>query len=235
MVKRKDAAQPAAKSPATTPPTAKVAPPQQRPPAAGGVAEQQQPSKFRFATLLFRIASLAFALYTLYKRMYPPPSTVDLDLDNKARIRHAPIERDPLRQDAVLEAFKVSFSSYLASSVNPPTESPHAPQHSYRAYEKDAFGSDELRNISIRYDVQSPLLTDRMTPQLPSDIAPRQQHVPGRARRILPDRLARLAPPHRTNGRVPPRARLGREAQLRPRRQVSYLRGQTCSGDFDPG
>ncbi|GAA5950758.1 hypothetical protein JCM8115_004964 [Rhodotorula mucilaginosa] len=134
MVKRKDAAQPAAKSPATTPPTAKVAPPQQRPPAAGGVAEQQQPSKFRFATLLFRIASLAFALYTLYKRMYPPPSTVDLDLDNKARIRHAPIERDPLRQDAVLEAFK----------------------HSYRAYEKDAFGSDDYHPISHRGSNMSP-------------------------------------------------------------------------------
>lgn len=104
MVKRKDAAQAAAKPTAAKPPTAKVAPP--RPPPA--VAEQP-PSKFRFATLLFRIGSLAFALYTLYKRMYPPPSPVDLDLDDKARIRNTPIERDPLRQDAVLEAFKVSF------------------------------------------------------------------------------------------------------------------------------
>ena len=115
MVKRKDAAQAAAKPTVAKSPSAKVAPPRPRPAAVGGVAEQQQPSKFRFATLLFRIGSLAFALYTLYKRMYPPPSPVDLDLDDKARIRHTPIERDPLRQGAVLEAFKVSL--FLVSEV----------------------------------------------------------------------------------------------------------------------
>lgn len=111
MVKRKDAAQAAAKPSGAKTSTAKVAPPLRR--AAGSAAEQQQPqpqpSKFRFATLLFRIGSLAFALYTLYKRMYPPPSPVDLDLDDKVRIRHSPVQRDPLRQDAVLEAFKVSL------------------------------------------------------------------------------------------------------------------------------
>ncbi|GAA5862653.1 hypothetical protein JCM3774_001092, partial [Rhodotorula dairenensis] len=131
MGKRKDAAQPPAKpnaAAATRPGPPKVAPP--------ATASDAKPSRFRFATLLFRIASLAFALYTLYRRMYPPPSPVDLDLDHPSRTRAvaARLEKDESRQDAVLDAFK----------------------HSYRAYEKDAFGFDDYHPISHRGSNMSP-------------------------------------------------------------------------------
>lgn len=106
MGKRKDASQAPGKATGAAPTRARP-PPRVAPPAR--TADAPKPSKFRFATLLFRIASLAFALYTLYRRMYPPASPVDLDLDDRNRVRHTHIEKDQSRQAAVLDAFKASL------------------------------------------------------------------------------------------------------------------------------
>lgn len=124
MAKRKDAIAPSHRSPAIASAssgkstlTSSSAPPRVPATATGGTAARPpKPSPFRVVTLLFRIASLSFAIYVLYKKMYPSSSSRAADeLDqfsrkSRSRIDSEPIKADHEKLDAIVEAFKVSQS-----------------------------------------------------------------------------------------------------------------------------
>ncbi|BGP54276.1 hypothetical protein JCM8202_000709 [Rhodotorula sphaerocarpa] len=129
MVKRKDAARPAAgtkSAPSAPPPPtgSKSLKPANTPP---------RPSKMRILTLLVRIGSLAFALYVIWNRIDPNKNPSDLDLA-KNRETYSPIVVNEGKRNAVLDAVK----------------------HAYKAYERDAFGFDDYHPISHRGGNMSP-------------------------------------------------------------------------------
>lgn len=139
MVKRKDAARPAAgtksASSAPPPPTgSKSLMPANTPP---------RPSKMRILTLLVRIGSLAFALYVIWNRIDPNKNPSDLDLA-KNRETYSPIVVDEGKRNAVLDAVKVSLAWRIVSAARTGHSFSTPPrQHAYKAYERDAFGFDE--------------------------------------------------------------------------------------------
>lgn len=163
MAKRKDAtagsqngtSASSAKSTASSSPSA---PPRAQPRTAAAAAPNPpKPSPFRVVTLLFRIASLCFAIYVLYKKMYPSPSSSSQnqlanELDQFSRrtrsgVNSEPITADHEKLEAIVEAFKVRERAWATLSKVEERNGftpPHIPQHSYKAYERDAFGFDEL-------------------------------------------------------------------------------------------
>ncbi|BGP30573.1 mannosyl-oligosaccharide alpha-1,2-mannosidase [Rhodotorula toruloides] len=124
MAKRKDATKAVKPAAAPAPPPSST--PRTPPP-------RSKPSPLRTFILLIRIASCCFALYVLWKRMHPPNEETDLAEDDK-RVKFEDIEVDEVRRQAVLEAFK----------------------HSYSAYERDAFGFDDYHPISHHGSNMSP-------------------------------------------------------------------------------
>ncbi|GAA5975567.1 hypothetical protein JCM21900_002348 [Sporobolomyces salmonicolor] len=109
------------------------APPQPRlAPAAAPTPARRSP--LRLLVLLGRIALCAAALVILWKRLHPTPTAVDLAQDPH-RITYQQIRLDQDKRDAVLEAFK----------------------HSYKAYERDAFGFDDYHPISHHGSNMSPV------------------------------------------------------------------------------
>ncbi|BGP38422.1 mannosyl-oligosaccharide alpha-1,2-mannosidase [Rhodotorula kratochvilovae] len=125
MARRKDAQQTLAKGPVAAPPPA--APKSTAPPPP------RRPSKLRIFVLLIRIAVCCVALYVLWKRMHAP-AAVEEPAEDEHRVSFEPIERDQVRRDAILDAFK----------------------HSYSAYERDAFGFDDYHPISHHGSNMSP-------------------------------------------------------------------------------
>ncbi|GAA5979464.1 hypothetical protein JCM11641_005403 [Rhodosporidiobolus odoratus] len=86
---------------------------------------RKPPSKGRMLVLFARIALCLFALKIIWNKMHPKEE-VQEDKDRSEQGVYEPIEVDEVRRGAVLQAFK----------------------HSYRAYEKDAFGFDDYHPIS---------------------------------------------------------------------------------------
>ncbi|KPV76564.1 glycoside hydrolase family 47 protein [Rhodotorula graminis WP1] len=147
MARRKDAQKPPAKAPV-------AAPAQPARPAASKPAKApppRRPSPLRIVFLCFRISLCAFALYILYNRLHakpankvkldtdadvaPPPQPAAPTVDDEQQpAAFEPIVRDQERRDAILQAFK----------------------HSYSAYERDAFGFDDYHPISHHGTNMSP-------------------------------------------------------------------------------
>ncbi|GEM06966.1 mannosyl-oligosaccharide alpha-1,2-mannosidase, glycoside hydrolase family 47 protein [Rhodotorula toruloides] len=124
MAKRKDAAKAVKPAAAPSPPSSNPrAPPSPR----------SKPSPLRTFILLIRIASCCFALYVLWKRMHPPKEELD-SVEDDGRVSFEDVEVDDVRRQAVLAAFK----------------------HSYSAYERDAFGFDDYHPISHHGSNMSP-------------------------------------------------------------------------------
>ncbi|POY75826.1 putative Mannosyl-oligosaccharide 1,2-alpha-mannosidase [Rhodotorula taiwanensis] len=149
MAKRKDATAGShngtSASSAKSTASSSYAPPRAQPRTTAAAAPNPpKPSPFRVVTLLFRIASLCFAIYVLYKKMYPSPSSSSQnqlanELDQFSRRTRSGVDSEPITADhekleAIVEAFK----------------------HSYKAYERDAFGFDDYHPISHRGSNMSP-------------------------------------------------------------------------------
>ncbi|TNY18789.1 glycoside hydrolase [Rhodotorula diobovata] len=145
MPRRKDAAKAPAKAPVAAPPS----PAPVRPPKAPPPPQPRRPSKLRIVFLLGRIALCCFALYVLWKRLHPDEAAQEGDAVDKASpaapgvpdvvdqqppASFEPIVLDQERRDAILDAFK----------------------HSYSAYERDAFGFDDYHPISHHGTNMSP-------------------------------------------------------------------------------
>ncbi|GAA5855970.1 hypothetical protein JCM8547_000435 [Rhodosporidiobolus lusitaniae] len=124
MAKRKDAGV------KTVTPSPAPAPAKRPPPPVQPV---KKPSPLRVFVLVLRIALCGVALYVLWHRIHPKQDTLQLAGEEDVA-RYEPIEREEVRRDAVLDAFK----------------------HSYLAYERDAFGFDDYHPISHRGDNMSP-------------------------------------------------------------------------------